>query len=169
MTTSLKDSNTAIKTYWAILNRLLYNKMIPAIPPLLVYGSFILDCWTKANVFKNLFASICTPTTNNSVLPPLLYKTSSRISSFRVANKDILWITKSIDSSKSHGYDNNSVKSVHIQSFSGPYFSAFGLNTEWYLISLQSKCGKYGPEKLRLRTLYAVWALQDTVHNFVHR
>ena len=48
MTTSLKDSNTAIKTYWAILNRLLYNKMIPAIPPLLVYGSFILDYWTKA-------------------------------------------------------------------------------------------------------------------------
>ena len=66
----------------------------------------------------------------NSVLPPLLYKTSSRISSFRVANKDILWITKSIDSSKSHGYDNNSVKSVQIQSFSGPYFPAFGLNTE---------------------------------------
>ena len=90
MTTNLKDSKTAIKTYWAILNRLLYNKMIPAIPLLLVYGSFILDYWTKANVFKNLFASICTPTTNNSVLPPLLYKTSSRISSFRVANKDIL-------------------------------------------------------------------------------
>ena len=63
MITNLKDSNTAIKTFWAILNRLLYSKMIPAIPPFLVYGSFILDYWTKANVFKNLFASICTPTT----------------------------------------------------------------------------------------------------------
>ena len=72
MTTNLKDSNTAIKTYWAILNRLLYNKMIPAIPPLLVYGSFILDYWTKANVFKNLFASIYTPTTNNSVTSPFI-------------------------------------------------------------------------------------------------
>ena len=90
MITNLKDSNTAIKTFWAILNRLLYSKMIPAIPPLLVYGSFILDYWTKANVFKNLFASICTPTTKTVFLPPLLYKTSSRISSFGVTNKDIL-------------------------------------------------------------------------------
>ena len=37
-----------------------------------------------------------------------------------------------------------SVKSVRIQSYSGPYFSAFGLNTKRYRVSLriQSKCGK---------------------------
>ena len=34
------------------------------------------------------------------------------------------------------------MKSVHIRGFPGPYFSAFGLNTE-----------RYGVEKLRLRTL----------------
>ena len=36
------------------------------------------------------------------------------------------------------------VKSVRIRSFSGPYFPAFGLNTERYSVSLciQSKCGK---------------------------
>ena len=36
------------------------------------------------------------------------------------------------------------VKSVHIWSYSGPYFPAFGLNTERYGISLriQSECGK---------------------------
>ena len=35
------------------------------------------------------------------------------------------------------------VKSVRIRSYSGPHFSAFGLNTERYSISLriQSKCG----------------------------
>ena len=33
------------------------------------------------------------------------------------------------------------VRSVRIRRFSGPYFPAFGLNT-----------GKYGPEKLRIRT-----------------
>ena len=33
--------------------------------------------------------------------------------------------------------------------FSGPYFPAFGLNTEGYSVSfhIQSECGKYGPEK----------------------
>ena len=36
------------------------------------------------------------------------------------------------------------VKSVCIRSFSGPYFPAFGLNTERYgeCLSIQSKCGK---------------------------
>ena len=36
------------------------------------------------------------------------------------------------------------VKSVRILSYSGPYFPAFGLNTEKYSVSLhiQSECGK---------------------------
>ena len=36
------------------------------------------------------------------------------------------------------------VKSVRIRSYSGPYFPAFGLNTEGYEVSfrVQSKCGK---------------------------
>ena len=36
------------------------------------------------------------------------------------------------------------VKSVRIRSYSGPYFTAFGLNTERYGVSLriQSNCGK---------------------------
>ena len=38
------------------------------------------------------------------------------------------------------------VKSVNIRSYSGPYFPAFGLNTERYGVSLriQSECGKMG-------------------------
>ena len=46
------------------------------------------------------------------------------------------------------------VKSVRIRNFSGPQFPAFRLNTERYGLSfeIQSECGKYGPEKLQLRT-----------------
>ena len=43
--------------------------------------------------------------------------------------------------------------------FSGSYFPAFGLNAERYGVSLriQSKCGKYGPEKTaHLDTFHAV-------------
>ena len=61
MTSKLEDSNTAPKTFWSILNRFLYNKKIPAIPPLLVDGTFIPDFCEKANLFNNFFASICTP------------------------------------------------------------------------------------------------------------
>ena len=41
------------------------------------------------------------------------------------------------------------MKSVHIQSYSGPYFPAFGLNTERYGASLciQSECGKIRSRK----------------------
>ena len=39
---------------------------------------------------------------------------------------------------------NHTVKRVRIRSYSGPYFPAFGLNTERYRVSLriQSECGK---------------------------
>ena len=43
MTSKLTDSHTATKIYWALLNRLLYNKKIAAIPPLLVDGKFLSD------------------------------------------------------------------------------------------------------------------------------
>ena len=41
------------------------------------------------------------------------------------------------------------VKSVRIWTFSGPYFPAFGLNTERYEVSfrIQSKCGKMRAKK----------------------
>ena len=99
MTTKLEHSNAAPKPYWAILNRLIYNKKILAIRPY---------CYT------NIFVSICTLIENNSVLPPLLYKTNNRINSFRVTNKDIPSTIKSLDSDKSHGCDNISIKMIKI-------------------------------------------------------
>ena len=57
----------------------------------------------------------------------------------------------------------NCLKSVRILSFSGPYFLAFGLNTERYSVSLRDSlylsvfspnAGKYRPEKVRIRTLF---------------
>ena len=50
----------------------------------------------------------------NSVLPPLLYKSNTKINYFRVTNKDILPIIKSLDTSKSHGFDNISIKMINI-------------------------------------------------------
>ena len=114
MTTKHENSNTAPKTCWPILNRLHFNKKIPAIPPLFLDGSFISGYCKKANLFNNVFVSICTPIKNNSVLPPFLYKTNTRINSFCVTNKDVLSIIKSLDSSKSYGYDNISIKMIKL-------------------------------------------------------
>ena len=54
------------------------------------------------------------------------------------------------------------VKIVRIKSFSGPYFPAFGLNTERYSVSLriQSECGKIRTRKtLNRETFHAVLLL----------
>ena len=47
------------------------------------------------------------------------------------------------------------VKSARIQSFSGPYFPAFGLNK--YLSVFSQNAGKCGPEYLRIWTLFMQW------------
>ena len=56
-----------------------------------------------------------------------------------------------------------SVKNVSIRSFSGPYFLAFGLNTEGQgaFLRIQSDCGKYGPEKFRIWKLFKQFILRD--------
>ena len=54
MTSKLADSHTALKTYWLLLNRLLYNKKIPAIPPILVDGKFASEYYQKGNIFNSL-------------------------------------------------------------------------------------------------------------------
>ena len=60
------------------------------------------------------------------------------------------------------------VKSVGIRSFSGPYFPAFGLNTERYSVSLhiQSKCGKIRTKKTpNTNTFYTVFFIIDIIQN----
>ena len=55
ITTKVADSHTVPKTYCALLNRLLFNKKIPTIPPLLVDGKFVPDFYEKTNIFNNFF------------------------------------------------------------------------------------------------------------------
>ena len=114
MASKLEDAFSAPKTYWTIINHLLYNKKIPAIPPLLVDGNFVSDFNKKANPFNNFFASICTPIKNASTLPYFSYRTNSRINSFHATENDILLILKSLDSTKARGCDNLSVRMIKI-------------------------------------------------------
>ena len=114
MTKKLANSNTSSNSYWTILNRLLYNKKLHKIPPLLVDGKVVSDFCKKANIFNTFFASICTPIDNTSCLPSLSYRTGSRIKSFQVTENDILAIIKSLNPC-----DNISIKMIKIcsQSF----------------------------------------------------
>ena len=48
------------------------------------------------------------------------------------------------------------VKSVRIRGFSGRFFPAFGLNTE-YLSLFNPNARKYRPEKLQIGTFFMQW------------
>ena len=112
MSKKLEDSHTAPKAYGTILNCLIYDKKIPAIPPQFGDRNFISDFCAKANIFNSYFASTCTPIKNASVLPPFSYKTNTRVNSFKATESDILLIIKPLGSTKAHGYDNLSIRMI---------------------------------------------------------
>ena len=109
MTKKLADSNISPKTYRTILNRLLYNKKLPTIPPLLAEGKLVSDFCKKGNIFKFFFASTCTPIDNTSCLRSFSYRTGSRIKSFHLTENDILAIIKTLDPNKALGCDHVSI------------------------------------------------------------
>ena len=57
----LSSNETAPKTYWKILNRILSTKKIPSVPPVLVNSEMIPNFSKKAKLFNKFFASQCTP------------------------------------------------------------------------------------------------------------
>ena len=79
MSKKLENSHTAPKAYWTILNCLIYNKKIPAIPPLLVDVKSISDFCENEKFFNKYFGTICTPIKNANLLPPFSCKTNTRM------------------------------------------------------------------------------------------
>ena len=90
--------------FWVVYSII---QKIQATSPLLVDGKFVSDVCEKANLFNNLFSSMCTPIQNTSILPSFLHGTNDRITSFHVTKEDILLIIKTLDSSKAYGWVNH--------------------------------------------------------------
>ena len=110
MANKFNDPKADPKTYWSILHRLLHNKKLSVIPPLLVNGISVSDFCTKTNLFNDLFlVSICTPANNGSTMPPFIYKIDVWINCFRINGYDISLIIK-------NGYDNIWIRIIQIYS-----------------------------------------------------
>ena len=75
----------------------------------------LFQIFVKRQKFSIIFfSSICTPIQNTSILPPFLHRTNARITSFYVTTEDMLLMIKNLDSSKTHGWDNTSIKMIKI-------------------------------------------------------
>ena len=60
----------------------------------MVNNSLIADITTKANLFKNIFVSQCSPFVDSRTLPNFFYKTEKRISDIEIKEDDILLAIK---------------------------------------------------------------------------
>ena len=110
----LADPNIESKTYWKIINIFLNKCKVPRIPPLFENNNFLTDCKEKATLFNDYFAKQCTPFLTDSVLPPLVYHTDSRLSHFNISIDDVQAILKVLKINKANGPDDISVTMIKL-------------------------------------------------------
>ena len=78
---------------------------------------FFSDFCIKANIFNNVFASICSVIDNGSFLPSFSNSSGSRINYFHFTENNLLGIIKTLDPNKAHGCNDISVKMIKICSW----------------------------------------------------
>ena len=110
----LNNPETAPKTYWSLLNRMLGRVKVPSIPPLLANGSFVTDFKEKAKLFNNFFSKQCTVSSNGSNLPNFTFKTDKRISDVVFTQEDIFKVIKGLNPNKAHGHDEISIRMIQL-------------------------------------------------------
>ena len=112
MSAELDNPKTVPKTYWLIINKFVSNKKTPIIPSVFVNSELVSDFQQKANLFKNYFASQCTPIENSSKLLNFIYKTEKILTSFDIKDDDILSIIKNLNVDKADGWDQLSIRMI---------------------------------------------------------
>ena len=107
----LESTSINTKCYWSLLKTFLNNKKIPCIPPLYHDDKFVCDFKEKSKIFNNYFAQQCSVINNNSTVPErILYRTDASLAKIVFTTDDIANIIKNLDSNKSHGHDNISIR-----------------------------------------------------------
>ena len=115
LSNKLLDSKTSPKSYWSMLKTFLNKKKIPCFPPLLHNGKFIMDCKEKAELFIDFFTMQCSLVNNNSELPSVLTKkTSKLLCTVEFSTNDILKIIRNLNPNKAHGHDMISIRMLKI-------------------------------------------------------
>ena len=111
----LESTSINTKCYWSLLKTFLNNKKIPCIPPLYHDDKFVCDFKEKSKIFNNYFAQQCSVINNNSTVPErILYRTDASLAKIVFTTDDIANIIKNLDSNKSHGRDNISIRMLKI-------------------------------------------------------
>ena len=115
MTKKLTNVSKNYKDYWSLLRRLLNNKKIPLIPPLFHENKFVTDFKEKPELFNSHFATQCSLISNNSkLLSHIQYLTDNRGFCVSFSHNKIVKVIQNLDSTKSHGHDNISIRMLKV-------------------------------------------------------
>ena len=113
--TKLCNPNSSPNVFWSAFNRLVNNKKLVNIPPLIEgVSTFVTNFQDKADIFNTYFATICRPLDNGSVLPPLVLNTNKSLSSIIVSDDAIIDVIRKLNAKKAHGVDNISIAMLKI-------------------------------------------------------
>ena len=75
----------------------------------------MFDFTKKANLFKDFFATQCTPFTNSSVLPSTIsFKTHSRLNPISFEKEEVLKVIRHLNVRKAHGHNDISLRRLKI-------------------------------------------------------
>ena len=96
------------------MNRLVGNKKITNIPPLLENDVFITSFDEKANIFNNYFAKQCNPMENDSVLPLFRSLSVNKLSDINIDASKIISIINKLNAKKAHGHDDIAISMLKI-------------------------------------------------------
>ena len=111
----LESTNINTKCYWSLLKTFLNNKKIPYIPPLYHDDKYACDFKEKSKIFNNYFAQQCSVINTSSTVPErILYRTDAPLAKIIFTTDDIANMIKNLDSNKSHGHDNTSIRMLKI-------------------------------------------------------
>ena len=115
MSQKLESTSINTKCYWSLLETVLNNKKILYIPPLYHDDKFVCDFKEKRKIFNDYFAQQCPVINNNSTVPErILYRTDASLAKIVFTTNDIANIIKNLDSNKSHGHDNASLRMLKV-------------------------------------------------------
>ena len=110
----LANKETGNKKYWAIMNSLFNKNTFPVIPPLLVNDIFVTNCTKKAELFNSHFAEQCFVIETGSTLPQFHPLTQETLGTCIITEEIILNLIRSLNSNKTHGWDEISIRMILI-------------------------------------------------------
>ena len=88
--------------------------MNSVIPQLLENGVFITNFQAKADIFIELFVEQCSTIPNNSVLPPLIFRTNNKLSDIAIDEAEILKLILKLNTNKAHCWDELPIRLIKL-------------------------------------------------------